>query len=399
MSRRDSSIILFSWFLGNLAIHLVTPALPHLTSVFHTTAGKMQLTISCFLFGKAFSVLFWGPWSEKTGRKPIFFTGLLLFTLSNFAAAGTNSIILLFICRFIQGCAVGATLLMGRAIINDRHNERQATRLFSFYFSLAGLMICFLPLLGALLNAHFNWQTPFLFMGMYSLLLLFFLNGIHESKKLPSPHLTSSFLFSTILKHPLFIGYLLISALMMAGESAFNTSAAFILIKNEGISLKLYGAIKTAMLIAHVLGTAFCGSLVNKIDSRRLVGIGVHFFVAASFSMLVFHLYSPSLFCSFIIPMLIYYFGTGFIVASTTASIVRPFPKHMATAMAISLFIQFSLSAAFSAISAFAVIETVEPFMILLSLVSLLAYLSMKWLILPHQQPSSGLTKNAKLET
>lgn len=379
------SSILFSWFLGNLAIHLVTPTLPSLTRVFHTHTGNMQLAISCFLLGKAVSVLFWGPYSEKKGRKSIFLAGLLLFSLSNFAAAASHSIHALLMWRFIQGCAVGATLLMGRAIINDRHQERQATRLFSFYFSLAGVIICFLPLLGATVYAHFSWQMPFLLMGAYGLLLFFF-NDIPASKT-PAHHEQSSVqIFPTILKHPLFMGYLLISALMMAGESAFNTSAAFILIKNEGISLKVYGSIKTAMLIAHVAGTAFCGLLVHKVEGRRLVGIGVYCFMLASFSMLAFHFYKSSLYWAFIYPMLMYYFGTGFIVACTAASIVRPFPKHMATAMGISLFVQFSLSALFSAISAFAAIETIKPFVLLLSLISFLAYLSLKILLIPHKK-------------
>lgn len=90
--------------------------------------------------------------------------------------------------------------------------------------------------------------------------------------------------------------------------------------------------------------------------------------------------------------MMVYYFGTGFIVASTTAASVRPFPQHMATALALTLFCQFTFSALFSLISSLLSIEHVTPFMGLMSLIGVCSLIAASGLALnksPTQQGDS----------
>lgn len=127
-------MILLTWFLGNMSIHFITPALPQLAVFFDVTPRVAQLTISLFLSGKAISMLLWSRLSEQRGRKPVFIVGLLLYTVSNWLCSLSHSVFFFLLCRFMQGVAVGATLLMGRAMVNDTHNEQQATRQFAFLF-------------------------------------------------------------------------------------------------------------------------------------------------------------------------------------------------------------------------------------------------------------------------
>jgi MFS family permease len=275
--------------------------------------------------------------------------------------------------RFIQGVAVGAPLLMGRAMINDTHNEQEATRQFGFLFSLAGLLICFLPLLGSFINSHFGWVGSFEVMAGYGFVLLLLCRGLSETRG-PSHQAISLFVsISLVFRNNLFVRYLLISALMMAGESAFNTSASFILIQGAHYSQTAYGGVKTAMALTHVVGTLVCALLANYVTSASLVNYGLRLFAFAAGSMWLFTLNAYHVEWTFILPMMIYYFGTGFIVASTTAAAVRPFPKHMAIALALSLFCQFTLSAMASLITGLFAIERVIPFMILISVISILS--------------------------
>ncbi|KTD64742.1 multidrug effflux MFS transporter [Legionella spiritensis] len=376
MNKSAWLMILFTWFLGNLGIHFMTPALPALATLFHTTPRIAQLTISLFLLGKALSMLFWSGISERRGRKPVFIAGLGLYVVSNFLASWSPSMTVLLICRFLQGLAVGATLLMGRAMINDTHNEQQATQQFAFLFSLAGLLICFLPFLGGVINSFGNWRVASTIMAGYGLLLLIFSRIMPETMPYHAsiPTLRSS--ISLVFRNTLFVRYLLVSALMMAGESAFNTSASFILIKGAGYSVSHYGAIKTIMAIMHMLGTAACGLLIRYFTSAHLVVLGVRLFAVSACAMWLFSLTHGNVLLTFIIPMTIYYFGTGFIVACTTAASVRPFPKQMATALALTLFCQFNFSASFSLISSMLNIQSVTPFMLLLTVISLLSVLA-----------------------
>ncbi len=377
MKNKTLLLILCTWFLGNLDIHFFSPALPKIAEYFSVEPNIAQLTISLFLLGKALSMILWGVLSERYGRKPIFILGLFLYLGSNILAALSPSIEALLLCRFFQGLAVGATLLMGRAMINDSHNEQQATQYFAWLFTLGGLFICFLPFFGGLINSHWNWQIASLIIAFYALLLFPLSRGLKETKTTYSRDLDFKKTIATVFRHPVFVGYLLISALMMAGESAFNTSASFILIKGAQWTSTQYGSAKTAMAIMHLLGSACCGLLVNYYSSRQLTAFGVYFFACASVLMYLFSLFSDSISLIFIIPMMIYYFGTGFIVASASSAVVRPFPKQMALALALTLFCQFNCSALFSFITSISGIKDPSSFMRLLCVISLFSLITL----------------------
>ncbi|MGQ3888331.1 Bcr/CflA family efflux MFS transporter [Legionella sp. CNM-1927-20] len=383
MNRRSYIIILLAWTLGNFSVQLIIPALPKLATDFHISARLAQLTISIFLLGKAISIIPWGSISESIGRKPVFILGLLIFSLANLFTVLSNNIYLLLIGRFLQGVGVGATVLMGRAMINDTQNEQQAIKKFSFFFSLSGILICFIPLIGGFINTYYDWPIAFAVMAIYSAVLFIYCRGISETKPQNLDRITLLNSMLLIFKNRLFVSYLLISALMMAGESAFNTSAPFILIKNAHYSITTFSNIKTIMSILYVIGTLMCGFLIKYWRSDFLVSIGIRLFIATACLMWFLYSYNYKVEITFVFPMMIYYFGTGFIVASATAASVRPFPKRMAIALAFSLFCQFNISALFSLLSSLIAIESVKPFMILISCISILALLI--WYYRPAQ--------------
>lgn len=162
---------------------------------------------------------------------------------------------------------------------------------------------------------------------------------------------------------------------MVAGESSFNTSASFILIKTHGLSIATYGWLKTTLAIAHLIGSLVCAKVIKHYQSSTVIAFGVISFLVGSSLMLLFNFTHLAIIYALILPMLIYYFGTGFIVATISASIVRPFPKKMATAMAFCIFLQFITSSVFSFISSILNIQTTAPLAIILFTVSTLNFL------------------------
>ncbi|KTC94742.1 drug resistance transporter, Bcr/CflA [Legionella geestiana] len=345
MNRRLLLVILFSWFLGNAGIYFLAPALPRLAEDFQVAAGVIPLVMSFFLVGKALGMLLWGFVSERVGRRPVFLGGLWLYVLSNGFAAVSVSLPQMLLARGLQGLAVGATLLMGRAMVNDSEPEAKAIARFGFLFSAGGVCIAFLPLLGSLLVGVYGWRGASLAMACYGLVLLLPARKITETR----PSLEQKVCFTESLRKVFHNGYfvriLAVSALMMAGESAFNTSSAIVLMHTEGFSLAAFGGIKTLVLFAHIFGTLACAALSRYTDSDRLVGAGVSAFGLASVMALGAAWVSASILLTFLLPMLVYYFGTGFVVTAATAASVRPFPGRMALALGISLCFQFGFSA------------------------------------------------------
>src|SRR3984957_12549906 len=89
--------------LTALSVDMSLPALPRLTAVFATTPDKAQLTLSVFLIGFAVGQLFYGPLSDRFGRRPVLLAGLALYALGGFGCALSGSIDQLVAFRLLQG--------------------------------------------------------------------------------------------------------------------------------------------------------------------------------------------------------------------------------------------------------------------------------------------------------
>jgi MFS family permease len=58
-----------------LSTDLYLPALPGMAQYFQASAEEVNLTLILFFVFFAAGMLFWGPWSDKYGRRPILLVG------------------------------------------------------------------------------------------------------------------------------------------------------------------------------------------------------------------------------------------------------------------------------------------------------------------------------------
>ena len=85
-----------------LSIDIMLPALPEIGAALGvTTANDRQLVISSYFLGLAGGQLFWGPVSDRLGRKLPLLAGLAIFVVATMAAAGAASFKMLLAARLI----------------------------------------------------------------------------------------------------------------------------------------------------------------------------------------------------------------------------------------------------------------------------------------------------------
>ena len=95
------------------ALHMVVPALPILTAAFDDTPSRVQLVVTLFLAGIAAGQLFYGPISDRFGRRPVLIAGLVLFLAGTLLCGAAWSLPVLIVGRVLQALGACAGIVLG----------------------------------------------------------------------------------------------------------------------------------------------------------------------------------------------------------------------------------------------------------------------------------------------
>ena len=108
---------------GPLAMNIFVPFIPGLMDEFSTSSGAVQLTLTFYLAGIAVSQLFYGPLSDRFGRRPAMLVGLTLYVCASLLCAIASSIEMLMAARFVQALGGASGMVLSRAMVRDLHGR------------------------------------------------------------------------------------------------------------------------------------------------------------------------------------------------------------------------------------------------------------------------------------
>ena len=137
--------------LAALTIDMSLPAIPSMSRALGVdTATGMQI-VGFFMAGLAIGQLPAGLASDRFGRMPVLYAGMLLFMLAGLGCAMSRSIEVMLVCRFAQGIAAASSIVVSRAIVRDIASGREAARLMSLMVMIFTMAPMVAPMIGACL--------------------------------------------------------------------------------------------------------------------------------------------------------------------------------------------------------------------------------------------------------
>ncbi len=155
-------IISLMMSLTAMSIDAMLPALPQIGRDLGVGApNDRQLVVSIFFLGLAFGQLFFGPLSDKTGRKPAIYAGFALYLVGSLTALFAGSFSILLAGRLLQGIGISSPRAVTLALVRDRYEGRIMARVMSFVMTVFILVPMLAPSFGqAMLNLA-GWRSIF----------------------------------------------------------------------------------------------------------------------------------------------------------------------------------------------------------------------------------------------
>jgi MFS transporter, DHA1 family, multidrug resistance protein len=166
-------IISLMMSLTALSIDAMMPALPKIGSELGVqNANDRQLIISIIFLGLAVGQLFFGPLSDKTGRKPAVYAGYSVFILGSILAISAVSFPMMLAGRLLQGIGISAPRAITLALVRDRYSGRMMARVMSFVMTVFILVPMMAPSLGQAIMKFSGWRGIFVGLVVVALMTL-----------------------------------------------------------------------------------------------------------------------------------------------------------------------------------------------------------------------------------
>ena len=198
---------------GPFVTDMYLPTLPSMTGYFGTTSSMVQLGLTSSMIGLALGQLFFGPLSDRYGRRPPLIAAMALFIVSTILCIFASDIRQFILLRLLQGIAGAGGIVISRSVAADRFTGAELACMLAVIGAINGVAPVTAPIVGGALTDVIGWRGIFCILLALGCVLLISCLRFRES--LPATRRSSAGWgqllhgFGAVLHNRPFVGYIL----------------------------------------------------------------------------------------------------------------------------------------------------------------------------------------------
>ena len=331
--------------IGPLTTDMYLPSLPDIALRLHASTAQVQFTLSAYLIGFAVGQIFYGPVSDRHGRKTVLIGALILYAMATLICAVSMSVEMLIVGRALQGIGGSGGIVLARAIVRDLYSGARAGRELSLIASVMALAPVLAPVLGGVLQAGLGWRWVFitlLISGAAGTGVVWLVLPETLAQRAAEPFSLRSMFrsFGVVARSPTYLSYLALGSLSFAGLFAWISGASFVLQNLYGLLPFGFGVAFALGSVGYMAGSAVSARLVAWFGLDGLIGIGACACALGGAGMAAAVGFGFTSAASLVLPMAVYLAGLGMVLSQSIAGAMTPFPERAGAASSLFGFIQ-----------------------------------------------------------
>ena len=232
-------------FMLLLDVTIVIVAQPAIQTGLHASLSDVQWTLDAYALTLACLMLTSGVLADRYGRKLLFSTGLVIFTLGSLLCGLAVDPLMLIISRSGQGVGGAMMFATSLALLGNSFRGKDRGTAFGVWGAVVGIATAVGPVLGGVITTDWNWRGIFLVNVPVGVLALAVTLWRVDESRSPSP------------EPPDVPGFLLLTAglfglvygLIRAGESSWSDTGVIISLAAGVVLLAAFGV--TESRVAH----------------------------------------------------------------------------------------------------------------------------------------------------
>ncbi len=342
--------------IGPAATQLFVPSVPAIAVEFGVAIGVAQISFSAAMVALAISTLFYGPLSDRYGRLPMLYVGLVLFLIGTTIALFSTDVTMLIFGRIVQAVGGAAGMVITRAIVRDIYGPKGAARVLGTLIvaTIGAPMLSIV--LGGLITDILGWRWIFglsLILGVLVAILAWAtMRGAEKTTGRVTSIVDMLRGYGRLFRSPVYVGFVLQGGFGGGSFFSFMAVGPFLMVEVLNRPATEFGAYFALVTLVFMGGNFFGGRLSNRVGLERMVVVGgiaavtcaaIGLGAFAIFGLSVAVMFGTSFFISF---------GNGLAMPNSQAGALNVLPELAGTASGAAAFIQTIFGAIFAQVVA-----------------------------------------------
>ncbi|MEE1884776.1 multidrug effflux MFS transporter [Pedobacter flavus] len=309
--------------MGPFTIDMYLPAFVQIADSLSTTQDQIQLSLASYFIGISAGQLFYGPITDRFGRKKPLYIGLIIYTLASIGCGIASNIDQLIAFRLLQALGGCAGMVVSRAVVRDLFKPHESAKVFSMLMLVMGIAPIIAPSVGSFVSTSWGWRAIFTVLTCLSSIVFVAIAVFLPESKKADKSVQLKFVpiikvYWNLMKKKSFIYFALCCSFGSAGMFAYISSSSFIYITLFNFTEKEFSLLFSVNAAGLILCSQLNRILLKKYSMTQILtfACGVMFISGISIAI-ISNLNVPNII--FIAFLFVFISFLGFIYPNSTA--------------------------------------------------------------------------------